>query len=343
MDPLSQAVTGAALAGLFSRKPKLRPALLLGALGGMAADLDIFIRSDTDPLLALEYHRHFTHSIFFAPIGGLICAAALWLVPWVKNRVSFMQSYAYCFLGYATHGLLDACTSYGTRLYWPFSDTRVSWDSIGIIDLFFTLPVLILLITASVKYSRRCVVIASVWGMAYLGLGFAQHHRAVALTEAWLAAQNIPHEQLALRPTIGNLWLWRIVYKDTTQNRWQAHALRLPFWGESATYKPGETAAIFDDKMLTKYPEDTTTGNDIRRFAFFSNDYLSYHPLPEGGFYIGDMRYAISPDSAKPLWGIQPGDDFNQHITRLNGINRRVDWDYTWKLLKGEGFTPLRP
>src|SRR5690606_29471703 len=52
----------------------------LGALGGMAPDLDVIIRSASDPLLALEYHRHFTHSLAFIPIGGLLVAAPfLWL------------------------------------------------------------------------------------------------------------------------------------------------------------------------------------------------------------------------------------------------------------------------
>jgi len=34
---------------------------MLGFLSGMAPDLDILIRSSTDPLLSLEYHRQFTH------------------------------------------------------------------------------------------------------------------------------------------------------------------------------------------------------------------------------------------------------------------------------------------
>ena len=40
-------------------------------------------------------------------------------------------------LGILTHGFLDACTSYGTSLFWPFSSTRVSWNVISIVDPFF--------------------------------------------------------------------------------------------------------------------------------------------------------------------------------------------------------------
>ena len=61
MDPLSQAAIGAAAAQSGSRASTLRHALWIGALAGMAPDLDVLIQSNTDPLLALEYHRQFTH------------------------------------------------------------------------------------------------------------------------------------------------------------------------------------------------------------------------------------------------------------------------------------------
>ena len=51
-------------------------------------------------------------------------------------------------LGYSTHGLLDACTSYGTQLFWPFSNERISWNNISIVDPLFTIPVLILVVIA---------------------------------------------------------------------------------------------------------------------------------------------------------------------------------------------------
>ena len=48
--------------------------------------------------------------------------------------------------GYATHGLLDACTSYGTVLFWPFSNERLTWNNISIVDPLLTIPALILLL-----------------------------------------------------------------------------------------------------------------------------------------------------------------------------------------------------
>ncbi len=79
MDPITQGTIGATLPQVFGKK-KLGIIALLGFLSGLAPDLDIFIRSASDPLLSLEYHRQFTHSILFIPFGGLICAGVLYLL-----------------------------------------------------------------------------------------------------------------------------------------------------------------------------------------------------------------------------------------------------------------------
>ena len=71
MDPVSQAVVGASVPQAVSRKKHLVAATLFGALSGMAPDLDALIRSHTDPLMYLEYHRQFSHALVFIPIGSL--------------------------------------------------------------------------------------------------------------------------------------------------------------------------------------------------------------------------------------------------------------------------------
>ena len=111
MDPVSQGAFGAIFAQTISNKKKILIGSILGCIAGLAPDLDIFIRSSSDPLLKLEYHRQFTHSLVFIPIGALVVAIFTFLFS--RKYLSWMETYFYCFLGYATHGLLDACTSYG--------------------------------------------------------------------------------------------------------------------------------------------------------------------------------------------------------------------------------------
>ena len=149
MDPLSQAAIGAAAAQSGSRASTLRHALWIGALAGMAPDLDVLIQSNTDPLLALEYHRQFTHSLFFVPVGALICACVFY--PLVRQRLTFRSVWFFAALGYGTHGLLDACTTYGTQLLWPLTNARFAWHNVSVIDPLFTLPLLLFLMMSAVR------------------------------------------------------------------------------------------------------------------------------------------------------------------------------------------------
>jgi inner membrane protein len=74
LDPVSQAVVGATAAQVFLTDRLGKQAFACGAVGGLLPDLDVLIRSTSDPLLAVEMHRHFTHALALVPIGGLIAA-----------------------------------------------------------------------------------------------------------------------------------------------------------------------------------------------------------------------------------------------------------------------------
>ena len=143
MDPVTQGAVGAAFAQTTAKKNNILLIGFIGFLAGLAPDLDALIQSSDDPILFLEYHRQFSHSLFFIPFGSLL--VALFIFPFVRGSISLKMVYLASFLGYATHGLLDACTSYGTQLFWPFSDERVTWNNISIVDPLFTIPILILL------------------------------------------------------------------------------------------------------------------------------------------------------------------------------------------------------
>ena len=87
MGPLSQATIGAAVAQSVIKKANIARIGLIGALAGIAPDLDVLIQSSTDPLLQLEYHRQFTHSLMFIPIGAAICAVVFW--SFVRRHMNF--------------------------------------------------------------------------------------------------------------------------------------------------------------------------------------------------------------------------------------------------------------
>jgi inner membrane protein len=151
LDPLSQGAIGASLSQSLSSKKNLLTIGIIGFLAGMSPDLDVLIKSDQDPLLFLEFHRQFTHSLVFIPIGGLIFASVFYSLFKSRISLSFKQVWFYASVGYGTHGILDTCTSYGTQLFWPFTNDRFSWNNISIIDPLFTLPIIVLITLAVIK------------------------------------------------------------------------------------------------------------------------------------------------------------------------------------------------
>ncbi|HVK60127.1 MAG TPA: metal-dependent hydrolase [Bdellovibrionales bacterium] len=301
MDPITQGALGAVAAQSFVReenKSTLGLALVAGALGGMAADLDVFIRSDSDPLLFLEFHRHFTHSLIFIPAGGLLVALAL--LPFMRKRVGFLKLYLMTTIGYATHGLLDACTSYGTMLWWPFTNERVSWDNVGIVDPVATLALIVAMVVAFKRGSRLIAQLGLAFFISYLLWGVVQRERAEAVIESTIAQRGHSAERLTVKPTIGNLILWRSIYEHA--GLFYVDAVRVPIAGESKVIVGSSVEKLDPNSVFPELPNQSRQREDIRRFAWFSDDYIGKVPGHEN--MIGDVRYAMVPNDVDPLWGI---------------------------------------
>ena len=333
MDPLTQGVLGAALPQATAVKGRQAAvAGILGFLAGMAADLDVLIRSGTDPLLFLEYHRQFTHSLVFIPIGGLICAGVLHALIGRRRGLAFRQSWLYCTLGYATHALLDACTTYGTMLFWPFSDARIAWNTISIIDPLFTLPLLAAVVLAARRRRPLFARLGLVWACLYMAMGLWQRNEAIAMGYE-LAAQR-GHEPLRLeaKPSFANILVWKVVYE--TDDSFHVDAVRARW---SPRVFPGASVQKLDvGRDLPWLDRDSQQARDIERFRWFSNGYIARDPLFPNR--VIDIRYSIIPNEVAPLWSIElsPQARRDEHaayrVHRNTGNNRAA---LMWSMVAG--------
>ncbi len=300
MDPLTQGVVGAIVAQTAASKENIGNACIIGALAGMAPDLDVLIRSAGDPLLALEFHRHFTHSLFFVPFGGLICALALYPLLAKRWKLSFWETLTWCWLGYATHGLLDAFTSYGTQLLWPFSNYRVAWDGISVIDPLFTLPILGLLIYAARKQKPIAATSGIIWGAIYLSLGLIQHERAINIGHEIAAERGHTPIRLEAKPSFANLIVWKVVYQ--TDQHFYVDAVRPGLFANK--HWPGDNIAILNlERDLPWLDPTSQQAKDIERFRWFSGGYVAIDK--QNPAQIIDVRYSMLPQQIQPLWGIR--------------------------------------
>lgn len=348
MDPLTHALLGACTAqvalaspqrdatGRFSR----RHVGWVGALGGVLPDLDVLIHSSSDPLLAIEFHRHFTHSLAFIPLGGLL-AALPWLL-WRSQRQRWRVLWLAGVLGYATHGVLDACTNYGTHLLWPFSDARTAWHLITTVGPLMTLALLVGAVMSSRRRTRTAAAVAVLLSGVYVGVAAFQQQRAFEV-QASIAAQR-GHQIVRgeIFPTVGNPFIWRSLYEaggslHTDRVRligspqWQAGPV-VPLLAEGAM--PGALQSHAESHALVQ--------RDLARFRYFSAGWIAAaHDDPS---FIGDARYSLSTEQFAPIWGVR----FHPHLPQPTewvdrAARNRIPASQLWAEISGaaSGYQPL--
>ena len=333
MDPLTQGLLGATAARNFSTRQGRNAALVsgLGFLAGMAADLHLLNQSDSDPLLFLEYHRQFTHSLIFIPLGGLLCGMVLYAL-FARHRLNLWQCIGFCTAGYATHALLDACTTYGTQLLWPFSNERIAWNVISIIDPVYTLPIALLCLLSLSPKSVWAARLALFWVLAYPTAGWWQRERVEAVAWNTVTARGQTPVKLEAKPAFANLLLWKTVY--LSQGHFYVDAVRCVI--HCTTIEGDRIAALDLSRDLPWLPANSVQAIDVKRFSWFSKNYVALDPNRPNR--VIDIRYSLLPHEIDALWSIdlnpaQPGQHVQFQSHRSNG---REKLSQLWQMLKGE-------
>jgi inner membrane protein len=165
----------------------------------------------TDTVTAIEWHRGFSHSIFFsllfAPVFG-------WLIYKLERKqpATWKDWTRLMFWGLFTHPILDAFTTWGTQLFWPFN-YKLAFQSIFVIDPLYTIPFLVFLVLAMMqkrespkraRYNRLGLVIST----AYLGVTLLLKGVAYIKIIQSLEDQGIDYQKMTVRPSPFNTILW---------------------------------------------------------------------------------------------------------------------------------------
>lgn len=297
MDIFTQALLGSAVAQLGAKKSEIKIATFIGCIAGILADADIFIQSANDPLLFLDYHRHFTHAIAFIPIGALIGALICW--PFVRKKINFSRLYFFAFLGYFLSGILDAFTGYGTHLLLPFSDERVAANLISVIDPVFSLSLLVGVI-GNIKYkSKKITTYSLVFCAVYLVTAHMQQGRATYIQSDIAKKRGHVIEKSIVKPTLGNIVLWRSIY--LYQDQYYIDAIWVGL-SNDRIYLGGAVKSVNPDINFSFIDKGSQLYQDIMRFKSFSNNYIAFDPRDQS--ILGDIRYSMLPASVNPLWGV---------------------------------------
>ena len=163
MDTLTHALSGMLVAKASYRKTDVLPYWLRSWIGFLVAafpDID-FISRAFGMQAYLAYHRGITHSIIMMPLWAILLA---WILAKIISRFSRLQLswrdlLPLCLLSIGVHIFADVITAYGTEVFAPISDFRLSFPTTFIIDLYFT-GIILLAIVLSVIIRKQAKNIA---------------------------------------------------------------------------------------------------------------------------------------------------------------------------------------
>ena len=182
-----------------------------------------------------------------------------------------------------------------------FSDYRVAWNTVSVLDPAFTIP-LVLAVIAGLIWRRRWLAwIGLTWVFAYLSLGVIQSHRALDAGEHLALSRGHEPERLTIKPSIANQLLWRSIYEH--DDVFYVDAIRVGLTTEPM--KCGSTSTV-EVLELDKHLPWLNPGQqqvDVGRFSWFSQDYVAMDPQISNR--IIDVRYSTVPNQLVPLWGIE--------------------------------------
>ena len=248
--------------------------------------------------------------MFFIPIGALILT---WLFlrifkSWRSQKQNIYKAF---FLGWASHGILDICTSYGTMYLWPFSYERYAWNNLSIVDFFFTFSLLAACILGRYYKKRSYPFLGLGICLAYAFLGYQQNLRA--LDHQIFVSQHRQHQVVnrLIQPTLTNIKIWRSVY-ETKDGFLHADKIIVPFFGKPILEK-GDKKKRVKIKDLLQSPrfKNSNIKEQLRFYNSFTKGYLTWVGN-QGDETLGDSRYSRDPKSLNPIWALRIKEQPNQ-------------------------------
>ncbi|KAA3613902.1 MAG: metal-dependent hydrolase [Calditrichaeota bacterium] len=284
MDSLSQIVLGGAVGEAVLGRKVGNKAVVWGAIAGTIPDLDIVPSQFMEIVTRIEFHRSVTHSLLFAILMSPVLALLVRKIH-AKSQASLVQWAHLFFWSLFTHALLDCCTTWGTQLFWPFSEYRIAWKNISVVDPVYTIPFLIFLVAVMFKRkkdSARSVLNWAGLGIStfYLCLTFLNQQIMTTNFKNELNEQKINYSRITLFPTIFNNILWRGI-AETDDGFYIGYA---SFFDEKI--KPGFTFFPKNYNLLAHLPADSR----LVRFPVITDGFYILSKI-DSAIVLSDLRF----------------------------------------------------
>lgn len=197
MDTVTHGLTGWLIARSVPSEQGGKAATAAVVIGSVLPDLD-HVASILGSDAAVRFHRGISHSFAGIAVSSLLLALLVYRFGKWKD---LKKLYLLAVVGQLSHIALDLITSYGTQVFQPFSDARVSFDLLFIVDLLFTGIVL-----AGIILSRRHRPVMARGALAalamYVGFAAVLHARAEDAVRSAAERSGVPVVSVAALPRL---------------------------------------------------------------------------------------------------------------------------------------------
>jgi inner membrane protein len=293
MDTLTHTAIGICTGHVIAGKQLGKKAMLFGAIANNLPDIDVIANLWASDTKALLIHRGITHSFLLNIILMFVLASLLQKL-YNRYNVSYKRWLFLLGSGLTLHLFTDSLTSYGTGWFEPFDQTRVSFNTIFILDPLFSIPILIAAITVlfmktdskrSLMFSKAGLIISFI----YLSLTMFNKLYVNSVIEKSLKTQNIVYSDYLATPTPLNNLLWYIVAKN--EDKYHVGYYSILDKGPEIDF----TLYKRNDSLLN-YPCDTSSLADLVRF---SKGYYCLR-MDHDTIILSDMRFGQMGGWYKP-------------------------------------------
>ena len=288
MDLLTQTVLGATVGEVVLGKKAGNKAIMWGAIGGLIPDLDVLITPFFNEVDGLFVHRGFTHSILFA---FLLAPPLAWLVHRIhrkKMKIIKFEWMKLIFWAAFTHPILDYFTNYGTGAFTPFSDYRVEFGTIAIVDVFYTAPlILVLLIIMFINrtsiFRRKLIVTTAIVTSLYLAGTVGNKIYINSVFKDAFAKQNIDYERFKTVPLPLTNFLWMGIAETES-------GYYMGLYSNFDTEKPQEFTFI--PRNVEKL-QAISNDESLKKLIRFTKGYFHVNE-DKNGLYLANLRFGKS-------------------------------------------------
>jgi inner membrane protein len=247
MDTITHVLVGAVTARatapdrVTSEQLSNKDRMIAGGIAAAYPDSD-YITLLIDPLSFIaDWHRSETHSLLLLPIWSVLIGIVL--ANMTRRRTYWRELSLVCGLSLCSHILTDLITSWGIKLFAPFSDFSPALAVTYVIDPVFTLIMFITLVLVIYRQTRRTARIGLLVLAAYIGVQFGLKHHAENIAVAYIERQALEPAEVFAMPQPGSPFHWKLIVSNSKQH----HMAHVDLISSNNNDTPGKSNARLRD------------------------------------------------------------------------------------------------